>query len=223
MTAAELLADLRRRGVALAPKGDRLTVDAPKGAVTDELRRSITDHKAELLALLEVGAATAEVGRIEADLTAKNARLLELCTGDDRAAADRLQAQIRAIVGGEWWPAKRWEARALDRLGRLHEADRFLLEDPDEAVGVDGHRLVPSGRAETEEPARCCVVHADRPLAPGDRLYCAECRSGADGPAPRGWQCVCHSTERRYREQGHDWVCAREQCGMIAPSPRDRP
>jgi TubC N-terminal docking domain len=223
MTAAELLADLRRRGVALAPKGDRLSVDAPKGAVTDELRRSITDHKADLLALLEAGAATAELGRIEADLTAKNARLLELCAGDDRAAADRLQAQIRAIVGGEWLPAKRREARALDRLGRLPEADRFLLEDPDEGVGVDGYRRVPRGWAETEERSRHCVVHADRALAPGDRLYCPECRVGADGPAPRGWQCVCHSTARRYREQWGDWVCAREQCGMIAPSPRERP
>ena len=53
MNASQLLADLQRRGVRLAATGDRLSVDAPKGALTDELRQLLAAHKLELLALLE--------------------------------------------------------------------------------------------------------------------------------------------------------------------------
>ena len=36
----------------LVPDGDRLWIDAPKAVVTPALRRSLADHKAELLLLL---------------------------------------------------------------------------------------------------------------------------------------------------------------------------
>jgi hypothetical protein len=52
MTAAELLAELNRRGISLRVQGDRLELDAPRGALTPELRRALADHKAELLRLL---------------------------------------------------------------------------------------------------------------------------------------------------------------------------
>lgn len=50
MSASELLADLRQRGLTLVVNGDHLNVDAPKGALTYGLRWSITDHKRGLLA-----------------------------------------------------------------------------------------------------------------------------------------------------------------------------
>ena len=53
MNAAELLAELNRRGVALEAVGDRLRYDAPKGALTPELRAAMAEHKAELLELID--------------------------------------------------------------------------------------------------------------------------------------------------------------------------
>jgi hypothetical protein len=223
VSALAALADLRARGVELRADGDLVRYRAPKGTLTPQLRRALADYKAELLAELEAEAARGELDRIEAGLAERNGRLLALYRAGDRAAAERLHAEVHETVTLEWLPAMRRRARAADRAGQLPDADRFLVDDPDVEAAAGGWRRVASGWAETPARARRCVVHADRALAAGDRLYCPECRVGADAPAPRGWRCVCHSTERRYREQWGDWVCAREQCGMIVPSPRERP
>ena len=54
MNAAELLIELRARGVVIEAAGDRLKVDAPKGVVTPELREALAEHKIEVLALITV-------------------------------------------------------------------------------------------------------------------------------------------------------------------------
>ena len=51
MTAAEILEDLRRRGVTLVAEGDRLRFH-PKTAVPPETRDLLARHKPELLALV---------------------------------------------------------------------------------------------------------------------------------------------------------------------------
>ena len=54
MTAQELLTELERAGVMLTPGADcgRLRVNAPAGALTQERRRALVEHKAELLELV---------------------------------------------------------------------------------------------------------------------------------------------------------------------------
>src|SRR5262245_36724393 len=53
MTAQDLLSQLRAKGVEVSRSGDdRLVIDAPKGTITDELRKSLAAHKAELLEIL---------------------------------------------------------------------------------------------------------------------------------------------------------------------------
>ena len=52
MTAPEVLAEARRRGILLSARGDRLRYDAPVGVMQAELRAALVEHKAELLALL---------------------------------------------------------------------------------------------------------------------------------------------------------------------------
>jgi len=47
-----LMDELTEAGIALKAVGEQLEVDAPKGALTDELRDAIRQYKAELLALL---------------------------------------------------------------------------------------------------------------------------------------------------------------------------
>ena len=56
MTAAELLSVARTRGIVLRRVGETLTVRAPAGVVTPELREQLALHKGELLALLEARA-----------------------------------------------------------------------------------------------------------------------------------------------------------------------
>src|SRR5437016_2478264 len=54
MTAHDLLAQLRDKSVEVKTSGDdRLVIDAPKGTVTEELRRALSAHKAELLQILK--------------------------------------------------------------------------------------------------------------------------------------------------------------------------
>jgi hypothetical protein len=61
MTAAALLADLRKRGASIAAVGDRLRIEAPAGTVTPEMREVLTRHKAALLAMLSRGAGDSEL------------------------------------------------------------------------------------------------------------------------------------------------------------------
>lgn len=55
MNAAQLLDELRVRGVVLEAVGDRLRVEAPKGTITPELHEALKDHKVEIIALLMTG------------------------------------------------------------------------------------------------------------------------------------------------------------------------
>ena len=52
MKTAEFLTDLRSLGVEIQLKGDRLTCNAPKDALTAELRRELSTRKAEILSFL---------------------------------------------------------------------------------------------------------------------------------------------------------------------------
>jgi len=54
MTARNLLSELRQKGVEVKASGDdRLVIDAPKGAITPELRSALAAHKSELLEILK--------------------------------------------------------------------------------------------------------------------------------------------------------------------------
>lgn len=52
MNAATLLTDLLHRGIRLSAFGERLNVDAPRGALTPDLRAALAAHKDDLLRLL---------------------------------------------------------------------------------------------------------------------------------------------------------------------------
>ena len=67
MTVAQLLSDLRDRGVELTSAGGKLRYGAPPGALTDDLRAAMQAHKAELLVLLELEVGTGETLHIPLD------------------------------------------------------------------------------------------------------------------------------------------------------------
>jgi hypothetical protein len=93
------------------------------------------------------------------------------------------------MVTEQWLPAYRRWARAEHALGRLPEADRWLLDDGDDSAKVNGYRRAGAGWVETEGRSRHCVRHPVRLLAPGDRLYCPECGAEADTPGDGGTEC----------------------------------
>jgi hypothetical protein len=53
MTTSELLEALRNHGVAVEANGGYLDLDAPAGALTNDLLEAVTKHKPRLLKLLE--------------------------------------------------------------------------------------------------------------------------------------------------------------------------
>jgi hypothetical protein len=53
MRTAALLDELQRLGVDIHSDGDKLKYDAPKGAMTADLRAELAEHKGELLELLK--------------------------------------------------------------------------------------------------------------------------------------------------------------------------
>ncbi|GAB4569671.1 MAG: hypothetical protein Tsb0020_23970 [Haliangiales bacterium] len=67
MSAADLYAELLRRGVHLRTDGDRLRLQAPPGALTDELRRRVTQQKQALLALVARADAAAAADSVQVD------------------------------------------------------------------------------------------------------------------------------------------------------------
>lgn len=52
MNASMLLTDLIHRGVRLSASGENLNIDAPKGAITSDLRAALVEHKTSLIRLL---------------------------------------------------------------------------------------------------------------------------------------------------------------------------
>src|SRR6266540_5032060 len=156
MDGLTLLAEARTAGLEVHAKGDRLVVRGPKFAEPLALR--LIEHKAELLPLLsveqpdqadwresELQAAEGELDGVDSEILILNTKLLGFCGAKDWPAAKVLQAEIADLVEGAWLPARRRLARALDRLGRLSEADRFLLVGEDSCV-VCGSLLALSSR-----------------------------------------------------------------------------
>ncbi len=71
MTAHELLAQLREKGVEVKTSGeDRLVIDAPRGTITDELRSALAAHKAELLQVLKAEQAESEPVVVDSEIVA---------------------------------------------------------------------------------------------------------------------------------------------------------
>jgi pyochelin synthetase len=68
----DLLVELHRRGIRLRLAGDRLDVVAPSGALTPDLRRTLSSRRDELIALLQRGQAAGEPLEVAADPAARH-------------------------------------------------------------------------------------------------------------------------------------------------------
>lgn len=57
MSPLELLETLRRSGAEVIAEGERLRVQAPRGVLTEEIRRALAEQKVQLLAELSIASA----------------------------------------------------------------------------------------------------------------------------------------------------------------------
>jgi amino acid adenylation domain-containing protein len=73
VTTVTFLAQLRARGIEIRADGDKLVINAPKGALTSELGDELRRRKADLLEFLQVGAASAS-GRSSARIAQAHLR-----------------------------------------------------------------------------------------------------------------------------------------------------
>ena len=69
MTLAELLRLARERQIIFAANGDRLMLDTPTGAMTEDLRAAFMAHKATLLAMLRMPTAVGSFVTLKGGLT----------------------------------------------------------------------------------------------------------------------------------------------------------
>lgn len=112
MTATELVYTLSALDVRLAVQGDRLRLDAPRGAITAELRQALIDHKPELLQLLRpVSGSLLEhlPGNEEDTATGPETGLAQAQSGEDAAGA----------------PAESLVHSAAEREAATETAERF--------------------------------------------------------------------------------------------------
>ena len=119
MTGEALLEQLRDRDIRLSANGDRLVVDAPRGALTEQLRWTLQEHKAELLAIVTAP-----------DLWARRAAgLLSSVADPDRRADLRELFEHRAGVCEFGGGLSRTNAERL-AFGELQAAMKESAESP---------------------------------------------------------------------------------------------
>jgi len=75
MTAVELLGLLNKQGISLSADGGDLRISAPKGALTEELRHELVQHKAELVEILTKNAPGRAVSRADIETVSRDGTL----------------------------------------------------------------------------------------------------------------------------------------------------
>jgi len=119
MTASEILADASQRGVQLWVDGAELGCRAPKGVLTRELLAGLSEHKAEVLALLRQRDAERDGSPLRRLVPAPAERYLPFPLGDLQQA---------------FWVGRQRHAYALGSVGPLGYVEI-------ETVGLDWDRL----------------------------------------------------------------------------------
>jgi len=120
MNAYELLDSLRADGVKVTAIGDRLKLDAPHGALSQERLEQVRAHKPELLALL-----AQPVPEPQSTTTGEDVSFLELIE-----AADRFQREGRP---GPWGA---FTMSAEDLEGAIGNLPPEIRDDLDLRIGI---------------------------------------------------------------------------------------
>ena len=100
-TAETLIRDLSRRGVRLSRNGENLSIVAPRGTLTPEIRQALVEAKPAILAALTASDLRAKLESLALDEGIAAASVRSLPTVDVEACAelsdDTLRAYVRAL------------------------------------------------------------------------------------------------------------------------------
>jgi hypothetical protein len=116
MTPMKLLTECRRRGIELSVNGDKLRVEHPQGAVTDEIREALRRHKPALMELLR-GPTTEDVAEATRQLRARGWALL------DSAALGEQVALCKDVAAARQHLAKGTVAFTMDEVMLVIDAN----------------------------------------------------------------------------------------------------
>jgi TubC N-terminal docking domain len=169
MNAVELITELRSLGVALEAEGDRLRIEAPKGAVTPELREALTASKDEVIRLLALRRQSVTVSESVGPCPHCGSPLLvsshplkdEICV---QCPTRPNILKFIKIRGDESTPMLCSDCATMPAFitGRCPECIQRLLLCPDEACEKCGSSRYWRHRANENQP-------------PGFKWYCARC------------------------------------------------
>jgi amino acid adenylation domain-containing protein len=170
--AASLLATLEQRDIRLSFDGEKLKVNAPKGALDNAARALITDNKAELIAAVRKreGAANGGVRRLDRGgplpVSAAQRRLWFL----DRIEPGRSEYNIGLAIRMRGSLDESILRRALDWLVNRHESLHLRVVESD---GNAVAEILPAAPADLEVVDLLPLSAAERPVALDQRI--AEC------------------------------------------------
>ena len=171
---AQRLAALRAVGITVTAEGEQLHLDGRESALTDDLIALARESKADLLEALahELERAQANLAEIARQLALFMARAKEADEAGNHVRAVMLHAWAGDLVRIDWLRLMRRQARALNAVGRLPDEDRFLIDEIEEEIEVNGWRPTADGWVEADDRRWRCVWCSE-PLAPGHPLACA--------------------------------------------------
>ena len=140
MTAHDLLFQLREKGVEINSSGDdRLIIDAPKGTITEDLRKALAAHKADLLQILKAEA----TGKASGPEVAETPELVQT---ESKAAAKPV------VAPSEPHADDAIAARAAEEIARLEsELMRLRTEEEARRAEVEAARLSIENGLRTEQ------------------------------------------------------------------------
>lgn len=247
MTAGSLLSELREKGVEVKTSGDdRLVIDAPKGAITPELRNALAEHKAELLQILKREQSAHAPAPIATEPAAPVASKPEVATppaplaksvDEDPAASlaaqeiQQLEAELTRLKAEEQTRRAEFEsARLAAENASRSESERRRQQEAESArqrAELEKQRIAAEAREHAEEVTRRQIAEQELARAEEElrRMRAMEDARRAEVETRMRAAEEAHRAEldtRRLAEEEQARVYAEEQRHLLEAEARKR-
>src|SRR6266852_5770821 len=239
MTARNLLSELRKKGVEVRTSGDdRLVIDAPKGAITPELRSALAAHKAELLQILKNEQQPPAPAELKTpDVVAAPIASAKPVDEDDSPASlaseeiKQLEAELIRLKAEEQTRRAEFEAERLGAENALrfeHERrSQAEAESSRQRAEHEKQRIAAEAREHAEEESRRRIAEQELARAEEElkRMRAMEDARRADVEARLRAAEEAHRAElekRRHAEEEQARVYAEEQRRLLEGEARKR-
>jgi hypothetical protein len=238
MTARNLLFELREKGVEVKTSGDdRLVIDAPKGAITPELRSALATHKAELLQILKNEQQAQPSTPIAPEVAGTQVSLTKPVDEEDSPISlateeiKQLEAELVRLRAEEQTRRAEFESARLaaeNALRTEHErSSQAEAEAARQCAEHEKHRIAAEARERAEEQNRRLIAEQELARAEEElkRMRAMEDARRADVEARLRAAEEAHGAElemRRQAEEEQARVHAEEKRRLLEAEARKR-